>query len=41
MILFLTNFANPDMVGHTGNLNATIKAIEIVDECLENFKKMY
>ena len=30
----LTNFANPDMVGHTGNLNATIKAIEIVDECL-------
>ena len=30
----LTNFANPDMVGHTGNLKATIKAIEVVDECL-------
>ena len=30
----LTNFANPDMVGHTGNLKATIKAIETVDECL-------
>ena len=30
----LTNFANPDMVGHTGNLKATIKAVEIVDECL-------
>ena len=30
----LTNFANPDMVGHTGNLKATIKAIEIVDQCL-------
>lgn len=29
------NFANPDMVGHTGNLKATIKAIEIVDACLK------
>lgn len=28
------NFANPDMVGHTGNLEATIKACEVVDECL-------
>jgi 2,3-bisphosphoglycerate-independent phosphoglycerate mutase len=28
------NFANPDMVGHTGNLQATIKAVEVVDECL-------
>jgi len=28
------NFANPDMVGHTGNLKATIKAIEDVDKCL-------
>jgi 2,3-bisphosphoglycerate-independent phosphoglycerate mutase len=28
------NFANPDMVGHTGNLNATIKAIETVDSCI-------
>ena len=27
------NFANPDMVGHTGNLDATIKAIEKVDQC--------
>ena len=35
----LTNFANPDMVGHTGNLNATIKAIEIVDECLGKILK--
>lgn len=30
----LTNFANPDMVGHTGNLEATIKAIEKIDVCL-------
>ncbi|MGZ4106540.1 MAG: 2,3-bisphosphoglycerate-independent phosphoglycerate mutase, partial [Tumebacillaceae bacterium] len=28
------NFANPDMVGHTGSLEAVIKAIEAVDECL-------
>ena len=27
------NFANPDMVGHTGNLNAAIKACEFVDSC--------
>ena len=28
------NFANPDMVGHTGNMEATIKAIETVDRCV-------
>lgn len=28
------NFANPDMVGHTGNLEATIQAVSVVDECL-------
>lgn len=30
----LVNFANPDMVGHTGNLEATIKSIEACDLCL-------
>ena len=30
----LINFANPDMVGHTGDIPAAVKAIEIVDECL-------
>lgn len=30
--LIVTNFANPDMVAHTGNLEATIRAHEIVDE---------
>ncbi len=30
----LVNFANCDMVGHTGNMQATIKAVETVDECL-------
>ncbi len=28
------NFANPDMVGHTGNMNAAVKAIETVDRCI-------
>lgn len=30
----ILNYANPDMVGHTGILSATITAIEAVDECL-------
>lgn len=30
----MVNFANPDMVGHTGSLESTIKACEIVDQCL-------
>ena len=30
----ILNFANPDMVGHSGILEAAIKAIEAVDECL-------
>lgn len=30
----ITNFANPDMVGHTGVLEAAVKAIEAVDECV-------
>ncbi len=30
----LVNFANPDMVGHTGNFEATVKAIMTVDVCL-------
>lgn len=30
----ICNFANPDMVGHTGNFDATVKAIEALDKCL-------
>ncbi len=30
----MVNFANPDMVGHTGSLKSTIKACEVVDQCL-------
>ncbi|ACK66284.1 phosphoglycerate mutase, 2,3-bisphosphoglycerate-independent [Rippkaea orientalis PCC 8801] len=32
--LVVINYANPDMVGHTGNLEAAIQAIETVDNCL-------
>jgi 2,3-bisphosphoglycerate-independent phosphoglycerate mutase len=32
--LIVVNFANGDMVGHTGKLDAAIKAIEAVDECV-------
>jgi 2,3-bisphosphoglycerate-independent phosphoglycerate mutase len=28
------NFANPDMVGHTGVFDAVVKAVETVDSCL-------
>ncbi len=31
----ILNYANPDMVGHTGNLEAAIKAIEAIDECVQ------
>jgi 2,3-bisphosphoglycerate-independent phosphoglycerate mutase len=32
--IIIMNYANPDMVGHTGFLDAAIKAIETVDQCL-------
>jgi 2,3-bisphosphoglycerate-independent phosphoglycerate mutase len=30
----LVNYANPDMVGHTGVIDAAVKAVEVIDECL-------
>ena len=30
----ILNFANPDMVGHTGSLEAAVKAVETIDECV-------
>jgi 2,3-bisphosphoglycerate-independent phosphoglycerate mutase len=30
----IINFANPDMVGHTGVIEAAVKAVETADECL-------
>lgn len=35
----LINFANPDMVGHTGNIGATKVACETVDECVGKIAK--
>jgi 2,3-bisphosphoglycerate-independent phosphoglycerate mutase len=32
--VIIINFANPDMVGHTGVLEAAIKAVEAVDDCV-------
>ncbi len=32
--VIIVNFANPDMVGHTGDLAAAIKAVETVDRCV-------
>ncbi len=32
--VIICNFANADMVGHTGNLPAAIKAVEVLDDCL-------
>ncbi|HEX3015012.1 MAG TPA: 2,3-bisphosphoglycerate-independent phosphoglycerate mutase [Desulfobacteria bacterium] len=32
--VIILNFANPDMVGHTGVFEATVKAVETVDDCL-------
>lgn len=32
--VIICNFANPDMVGHTGNFAAAVQAIETIDECL-------
>jgi len=33
--MYIINFANPDMIGHAGNLEATVKAMRITDECLQ------
>jgi 2,3-bisphosphoglycerate-independent phosphoglycerate mutase len=32
--MIVVNFANPDMVGHTGKLDAAIKAVETIDTCM-------
>nr|YP_009399054.1 phosphoglycerate mutase [Taenioma perpusillum]ARW68451.1 phosphoglycerate mutase [Taenioma perpusillum] len=33
--IIIVNYANTDMVGHTGNLNATIEAVEVIDKCIK------
>ena len=36
----LVNYANADMVGHTGDLKATIKAVETIDDCIGKLIKV-
>jgi 2,3-bisphosphoglycerate-independent phosphoglycerate mutase len=36
---YAINFANTDMVGHTGNLGAAIKSAEIIDQCVREIAK--
>ncbi len=37
--VIIINFANPDMVGHTGVIPAVVKAIEVIDECVGDVVK--
>lgn len=37
--LVICNYANPDMVGHTGNLEAAVQAIETIDRCLARVRR--
>ncbi|MCL1975183.1 MAG: 2,3-bisphosphoglycerate-independent phosphoglycerate mutase [Firmicutes bacterium] len=32
--VIILNFANPDMLGHTGNIEATVNSLEFIDDCL-------
>lgn len=34
--LIVTNFSNPDMIGHTGNYEAVVKSLEFLDEYVKN-----
>ena len=38
--LIIANFANSDMVGHTGNLSAAVEAVEHLDKCLSEIYKV-
>ena len=35
----IVNYSNPDMVGHTGNYEATVTALECVDKCIQKVEK--
>lgn len=37
--LIVVNFANGDMVGHTGNFDAAVKAVETLDSCIAKLEK--
>lgn len=38
--VIILNFANPDMVGHTGNLHATLQTLNFVDSCVYKLEKV-
>ncbi len=38
--VIILNFANCDMVGHTGDLNAAVKAVKTVEECVDKITKV-
>lgn len=38
--VIIANFANADMVGHTGDMNATVKAVECLDKCLSEIAEV-
>lgn len=37
--VYIVNFANPDMVGHTGNYQAAVKAMETIDCCIKSLSE--
>ncbi|MFT6632432.1 MAG: 2,3-bisphosphoglycerate-independent phosphoglycerate mutase [Bacteriovoracaceae bacterium] len=37
--VYIVNFANPDMVGHTGNFEAAKKAMEVIDDCVKQLSE--
>jgi 2,3-bisphosphoglycerate-independent phosphoglycerate mutase len=37
--VIIVNFANADMVGHSGKIEPTVKAVEVVDSCLERIER--
>ena len=39
--MIILNFANPDMVGHTGSFEAAVKAVQAVDTCLGAYRGGY
>jgi 2,3-bisphosphoglycerate-independent phosphoglycerate mutase len=38
--VYVCNFANPDMVGHTGNFEAAVKAVEYIDKCVAKISEV-
>jgi 2,3-bisphosphoglycerate-independent phosphoglycerate mutase len=38
--LVVVNYANPDMVGHTGKLEPTVQAVEFIDSCVERLVRV-